>query len=107
MGRHDQKVDRRNMICSSCSHGNCNSCVDVTRILAGYKNMICQCTRAGHSGEPSDQQILDPETGTVHAPSLRVTEDGEIIRPVEKCSACGSTEEHHLNYVKQWGLCVT
>jgi hypothetical protein len=41
---------------------------------------ICRCRKQGHSGEPRDQQILDPETGTVHAPGLQVSIEGEVKR---------------------------
>lgn len=76
--RHDQKPDKKHMTCSNCQAGNCEQCVDVTRILLGRAGLICQCTRRGHSGEPRDKQIADPETGAVHAPGLAVQQDGTV-----------------------------
>ena len=80
MTRHDQKPNKRHMTCTNCSLGNCNNCVDVTRYLAGFTMPICQCSRKGHNGEPRDQQILDPETGTVYAPGLEVDIDGKVTK---------------------------
>lgn len=31
-------------------------------------------------GEPRDKQILDPDTGEVYAPGLKVKEDGTVER---------------------------
>lgn len=75
--RHDQKPDKKNMTCTPCGRGHCEECVDIIRMLF-TKNRICQCTRKGHDGEPINQQIKDPETGTVYAPGLTVTEDGTV-----------------------------
>ncbi len=80
MARHDQKADRKHMICPKCGEGDCEKCVDVYRYLAGFEKPICQCRRKNHDGEPVDQQILDPETGDVHAPGLVVKADGEVVR---------------------------
>lgn len=65
------------MVCVPCRRGDCTECVDVLRSV--YTDvMVCQCTRENHDGEPVRQQILDPETGTVYAPGLEVTIDGEV-----------------------------
>lgn len=80
MGRHDQRVERKHMICSNCTKGECSTCVDVTRYLAGLRDPICQCRKRGHGGEPRDSQILDPETGDVYAPGLKVAQDGKVER---------------------------
>jgi hypothetical protein len=80
VARNSQKPNKRHMTCPNCHNGDCNNCVDVTRILAGYTDEICQCTRKNHSGEPQQNQILDPETGTVHAPGLTVDIDGKVTR---------------------------
>lgn len=77
MSRHAQKVEQRHMVCPQCKADNCEQCVDVLR-MAYTDETICQCTRKGHDGEPRDQQILDPETGTVFAPGLSVSQDGEV-----------------------------
>ena len=69
-------------VCKACQEGDCNRCVDIVLIAIGRKT-ICKCTTEGHSGEPRDKQILDPETGTVHAPGLTVDEDGTITRTGE------------------------
>jgi hypothetical protein len=65
------------MVCVPCRRGDCNECVDILR-LAYTEVPVCQCTRQNHNGEPINQQILDPETGTVYAPGLEVTRDGEV-----------------------------
>lgn len=75
--RHSQKPARRLMVCIPCKTGDCNNCVDILRSV--YTDVqICKCQRRDHSGEPLSRQILDPETGTVHAPGLTVSEDGEV-----------------------------
>jgi hypothetical protein len=79
MARHDQKTDRRHMVCKACEVGNCVECIDVLRMVYTNKT-ICECIRQNHSGEPRDQQILDPESGTVFAPGLKVTIDGTVER---------------------------
>ena len=79
MAKHDQKVEQKHMVCSNCKAGRCEECVDILRILYTDK-MICECTRKNHNGEPRDQQILDPESGTVYGPGLTVSEDGEVKR---------------------------
>lgn len=80
MARHSQKPSRQHMTCPNCHQGKCENCVDVGRLLAGFENTICQCRKKGHSGEPRDQQILDPSTGTVYAPGLKVDVDGKVTR---------------------------
>lgn len=77
MARHSQKPTRRLMICKPCKDGSCGSCVDILRSVYTDK-MICQCDRRGHDGEPINNQILDPETGTVYAPGLEVSANGEV-----------------------------
>jgi hypothetical protein len=80
---HSQKADRSHMICSSCLAGDCHSCVDVLRVVYA-KDLICQCRRAKHLGEPIDEQIKDPESGTVYGPGLSVTQLAEVaIDPVK------------------------
>jgi hypothetical protein len=66
------------MVCVSCKQGNCRGCVDVTRAALGREGTICKCLRQGHDGEPRNEQILDPESGTVYAPGLHVTQDGDV-----------------------------
>ena len=68
------------MTCPRCHEGKCDECVDVGRFLAGFEKPICQCIRKNHAGEPADQQILDPETGAVHAPGLVVKADGTVTQ---------------------------
>lgn len=77
--KHSQRPTKRDMTCPNCKWNNCAECVDVVLILAG-RPTVCTCTRRCHSGEPIDQQVLDPFTGTVHAPGLEVAEDGTITR---------------------------
>lgn len=83
MARHDQRPDDRLMVCKNCKDGNCSACVDVLR-AAYADDLICRCTRRNHMGEPVDQQIKDPETGTVYGPGLSVSELGEIARDERK-----------------------
>lgn len=78
MGRHDQRIQPRHMTCSNCIVGFCENCVDVFRYLAGNTDPICQCKRRGHDGEPVNNQIKDPETGTVYGPGLSVDIDGKV-----------------------------
>lgn len=68
--------------CMACQEGNCNQCTDIVLFVMG-SDLICECTAKGHSGEPRDKQILDPETGTVHAPGLTVDIDGTVTRTGE------------------------
>lgn len=79
-GGHKQQVPKRDMTCPRCKEDKCNECVDVTRILLGFRDLICTCTRRGHGGEPRDKQIADPFTGDVHAPGLVIKTDGEVVR---------------------------
>lgn len=67
------------MVCIPCTRGECQNCVDILRIVYATKT-ICRCEKRGHSGEPRDQQVLDPETSTVHAPGLSVDIHGEVTR---------------------------
>lgn len=66
-------------VCTHCKAEDCSHCIDVLRVVFDME-LICHCSRRDHSGEPRDQQIRDPETGTVYAPGLSVTEDGEVHR---------------------------
>lgn len=67
------------MTCPRCKAGMCRECVDVLRSIY-TDEMICTCKRPDHSGEPILVQVLDPFTGTVHAPGLTVDIDGEVRR---------------------------
>ncbi len=86
MARNAQKVDKRHMICENCRMNFCEGCIDVSLINLGRQG-FCQCQRQGHDGEPNKQQVLDPETGTVHAPGLTVTHDGKVERRGEEASS--------------------
>lgn len=79
MARHDQRHAERKFVCTYCKAGTCELCTDVARVLVGL-GTICDCDRPGHDGEPTRQQIADPETGTVYAPGLHVTTEGEVVR---------------------------
>lgn len=104
MGKHDQRGTPRELplwVCEDCKVDNCAACIDVMR-SAYSDEYICPCRKSEHgtrlkaaiaeakangadlygigSVEPNTQQILDPETGAVHAPGLTVTQDGEVIR---------------------------
>jgi hypothetical protein len=50
------------------------------RVVVLGKTPMCYCKRKRHDGEANDVQTQDPETGTVWAPGLRVTQEGEVIR---------------------------
>lgn len=67
-------------VCQNCKEGKCIECVDILRILY-TSDMICKCKRRGHSGEPSDEQILDPTTGDVYAKALVIKRNGRVQRP--------------------------
>lgn len=73
------EVDPKRMICTHCLHGACGNCIDIVRLVWDLEPM-CTCTRANHSGEPRDAQVLDPDTGTVYGPAVAVTTDGEVER---------------------------
>lgn len=79
MARHDQREPVRKFVCTYCKAGNCAECIDIARIGLNM-DAVCDCTAKGHSGEPNDAQILDPETGTVYAPGLTVTQEGKVER---------------------------
>lgn len=79
MAKHDQKTKDEHMACSFCRNGVCDRCIDVVRALFSQES-VCKCKKQGHMGEPLGKQILDPETGTVHAPGLVVTNDGQVFR---------------------------
>lgn len=97
MGRHDQKPKDGLMVCPECRKGNCVSCVDALLFIArGEGREYCKCKRKGHNGEPRDQQILDPETGTVHAPGLTISKDGEVTRYMQE------VEESKRAFDKGW-----
>ncbi len=65
-------------ICIMCLHGNCENCIDIECIPFSVKETTCNCQRPNHSGEPIDNQILDPKTGAVHGPGLVVENDGTV-----------------------------
>ncbi len=67
-------------VCTQCQDGNCESCIDVLRAVMQNAQPICKCARRGHDGEPVEQQVSDPFTGSVHGPGLEVTDAGEIRR---------------------------
>lgn len=77
---HDQKSTPDNWQCDPCKKGECNRCIDIMRVIKLRLPEMCKCKKRGHSGEARDNQILDPETGTVYGPGLRVTQEGEVIR---------------------------
>jgi hypothetical protein len=79
MARHDQRPSETKMTCLWCNRGKCTECIDILRIIAGL-DTICNCKLPNHAGEPRDQQVLDPETGVVHAPGLTVDPDGTVTR---------------------------
>lgn len=68
---------REPFVCHLCQKGRCDKCIDIINVILDRK-LVCKCTRRDHSGEPRDKQILDPTTGEVFAPGLKVTEDGEV-----------------------------
>lgn len=79
---HDQRPEKKMMICPLCKEGACQNCIDRLRSIYTDKP-ICQCSRVLHTekrdGEPYLQQITDPLTGIVHAPDLTVDENGEVV----------------------------
>lgn len=77
--RHDQKGNEDTFVCTRCKEDLCDFCVDVLRAVYS-QDPICCCRRKGHSGEPIEQQILDPETNAVHTPGLIVHESGRVER---------------------------
>lgn len=74
------------MICVPCLEGRCQDCVDVIHVVLDMP-LICKCTRANHSGDPTNRQIVDPEDGTVYGPCARIEVDGKVIiehqKPIE------------------------
>ena len=80
VARHDQRPEKKHLICTPCHNGRCDNCVDVSRFLLGFEVALCECTKKNHSGEPASQQILDPVDGTVYAPGLKVDIDGKVTR---------------------------
>lgn len=80
MARHDQRAIPKDTVCMSCQRDDCGNCVDVIRAIAGFMEELCNCKRKKHSTEPNTQQILDPDTGTVYAPGLHVTQEGTVVR---------------------------
>lgn len=81
-GSSQRYTPKTEFICTHCSAGDCNNCSDIMRIIVNLPE-ICQCARPEHSGEPVNQQILDPETGDVHAPGMVIHEDGSIEKDVK------------------------
>jgi hypothetical protein len=80
--KHAQRPDKTSMVCPSCKKDNCANCVDVLRAIYA-EEMICKCTRQGHSGEAVDKQIADPFTGSVFGPHAVITEDGRVTTDEE------------------------
>lgn len=76
--KHNQRPDKNMMVCPSCKKGDCNNCVDVLRTVYSQE-LICQCTRQGHSGEMNLEQIKDPFNNTVYGPHAVIKEDGTVI----------------------------
>lgn len=68
-------------VCVDCKKGNCVNCIDVLRVVINLPEM-CHCKRKNHDGEPANEQIADPTTGSVFGPGLEVTQDGDIVRSV-------------------------
>lgn len=105
MKRHNQQGEGRfppkePFACSHCKAGNCNKCIDVMRVIYSQE-LICKCDRPGHSGEPTENQILDPETGAVHGPNVVVSADGQVSFPKSiTCPSCGMTS-HNPNDIEQ------
>lgn len=78
--KHDQKaLPDDGWTCEMCQLGVCERCIDVMRYVVGLTDPVCRCKRKGHSGEARDKQIVDPETGTVYGPGLRVTQEGDVL----------------------------
>lgn len=75
--RHDQLGDAPTFVCTSCKADNCEQCVDVLRSVYSQQT-ICRCRRKNHAGEPKDQQVSDPFTGTVYGPGMRIKLDGTV-----------------------------
>jgi hypothetical protein len=62
--------------------------------------LICKCKRKGHSGEPFENQIADPETGAAHGPNVVVSEGGEVVFTNSiTCPKCGM-KSHHPSDIK-------
>lgn len=76
---HDQRSTPQTFVCTMCQEGTCNKCIDIMRVAVLGLPVICYCKRKNHSGEPRDKQIVDPETGTVYGPGLRVTLEGDVL----------------------------
>lgn len=82
MARHDQRPDKSLFVCVNCKNGKCGNCVDVLRMVYADKP-ICRCEKRGHSGEAIDNQIADPETGSVYGPHAVIKEDGTVVTDEE------------------------
>lgn len=82
MSKHSQRPDKQLMICPNCSKGECGGCVDVLRSVYSQE-LLCQCTRQGHSGEAINNQIQDPETGSIYGPHAVIKEDGTVTTDEE------------------------
>lgn len=86
-------------VCARCLDGSCNRCIDIMRVIVDLEP-ICRCKVPGHGGEPVDQQILDPETGTVYGPNVVVSAEGDVTFPASiTCLKCGMTS-HNPNDIK-------
>ena len=83
-------------VCKNCSAGKCIECVDVLRVTY-TDNLICKCRRKDHSGEVTDEQLLDPETGIVYAKALMVGPGGNILNKTWVCPfqnpSCGCAHD--------------
>ena len=64
-------------VCYFCLRNECTYCIDIMRWCQD-RPLICNCKQVGHSGEPRDKQILDPTTGEIFAPGLKVTKEGKV-----------------------------
>ncbi len=84
MAKHSQKDKDKNWTCVQCQDKLCMACVDIIRMT--YTDVkICRCKLKGHNTEAFTQQVLDPETNTVHAPGLTVGEDGSVHYHSSEC----------------------
>lgn len=67
-------------VCSGCKENTCSNCIDVMRVGVLALDPICQCSKPKHSGEPRNNQVMDPITETVYGPELSVDKDGTVHR---------------------------
>lgn len=82
MSKHDQRPDKSALVCVNCKNGDCYKCVDVLRMV--YTDQpICKCERKNHGGEPNEQQVTDPFTGSVFGPHAVINPDGTVVTDEE------------------------